>query len=194
MKLHHLLAAALLAAPGHAGSCGSAAKAVLDTFKEYKAKVDERCRNKRGPKCRGERLFTGLMNTMGRWFDTRVSKNQWATIGPRRLTFARQKGTLVGTSGRLFLTALPMFDKKVTLTLKKTYGKGKTGIVENSAEAFLRMWERTHEARRGPVSEVAYKSGWLGQAAKGKGVRRPAPTSRTMTRPKRSGTMTRPRR
>ena len=43
MKPHGLLALAVLAAPAHAGSCGSAAKVVIDVFQRYKAEVDQKC-------------------------------------------------------------------------------------------------------------------------------------------------------
>jgi microsomal dipeptidase-like Zn-dependent dipeptidase len=127
MKLHHLLALALLAAPSQAGSCGSAAKVVRDVFLKFDAEVAANCKAGSPGDC-AVGLFSGLVKSLGRWFDAGVSKNQWATIGPRRLTFARQNGTLAGTSGRLFLTAVPMIDGEVTLTLKKTGGKGKASV------------------------------------------------------------------
>ena len=86
----------------------------------------------------------------------------------------------------------------------RSYGVD-TGIVDNSAEAFLKMWERAHGPRKGPVTDAEYRAGWLGQGNRVTGRRTGGTVQRgvtrtgtgkrgTMARPKGRGTMRRPRR
>jgi hypothetical protein len=52
----------------------------------------------------------------------------WAMIGPRALTTTWQSGTIVGTAGRLWIQQAPSLVSSVTVKVKKTGKKGKTGV------------------------------------------------------------------
>lgn len=55
--------------------------------------------------------------------------NSWATIGPRSLKIngRSERGTIMGQTNRTFITP-PAKNNTVTITLRKTDGKAKTGV------------------------------------------------------------------
>ena len=58
-----------------------------------------------------------------------AKNNSSLTIGPRLLKpNTWEKGTIWGTTGRLFITAVPMDLDEVSLIIKELDGKGKVGI------------------------------------------------------------------
>jgi len=60
----------------------------------------------------------------------KLAKNSWATIGPRELVWGKkEKGTLVGTLGRMFVSGTPVTKDKLKVTVNRTKGKGKARVV-----------------------------------------------------------------
>jgi len=58
-----------------------------------------------------------------------VKKTSWAAIGPRDLTFGKtHKGRLLGTTGRMFITPVPINKENVKIKMKKKAGKSRTSI------------------------------------------------------------------
>lgn len=58
-----------------------------------------------------------------------VKKTSWAAIGPRELTFGKtHKGRLFGTTGRTFITPVPIFDESINIKLNKKAGKSRTSV------------------------------------------------------------------
>lgn len=56
------------------------------------------------------------------------AKGEWATIGPRMLGPTPEEGTLVGTSGRTFVTTAPANTGKATVRIVKTDGRVGTEV------------------------------------------------------------------
>jgi hypothetical protein len=52
----------------------------------------------------------------------------WAAIGPRPLTDTWQSGNIIGTTGRVWVQQAPAATYSVTVKVKKTGMKGKTGV------------------------------------------------------------------
>ena len=57
-----------------------------------------------------------------------MAKGDWATIGPRMLGPTWEEGTLVGTSGRTFVTIAPANTGKATVRILKTDGRVETEV------------------------------------------------------------------
>lgn len=58
-----------------------------------------------------------------------VGKTSPKTLGPRQLRpNTWEEGSIPGTFGRLFVTAMPMHEDTVSITIKELDGKGKVGI------------------------------------------------------------------
>ncbi|MEM8887616.1 MAG: hypothetical protein AAGD28_06485 [Bacteroidota bacterium] len=57
------------------------------------------------------------------------ARNRWATIGPRHLALNNRQatGTILGQTNRTFVT-VPARGNSVTITLRKTDGRAKTGV------------------------------------------------------------------
>ena len=73
--------------------------------------------------------YANLTEKMIDFWNNAVGHN-WAVIGPRQLSMNTDlKGTLWGTSGRMFVTAYPMASDKVTITIDERDGKAKTSVV-----------------------------------------------------------------
>ncbi len=74
-------------------------------------------------------FYSGLSKSLIGWWNTQVAHNAWATIGPRRLTLnSNLDGTLIGTSGRMFVS-FPMENDKLTITVSERDGKAKTSVI-----------------------------------------------------------------
>ncbi|MDQ4075329.1 MAG: RICIN domain-containing protein [Chloroflexota bacterium] len=68
-----------------------------------------------------------LQRMISFWNDN--ANNTWATIGPRRLEFGEnQRGRLLGTGGRIFISPVPMPEDEVTVRVHKRGGKGKASV------------------------------------------------------------------
>jgi microsomal dipeptidase-like Zn-dependent dipeptidase len=109
-------------------ACGSGPELAADIWQEYKEQTREAgcyidwapssverwgaCMREYSklPAQLGEELI-GFWNSM--------AKNEWATIGPRRVEPGRNTGTLVAPGNRLWLTHTPEFMDEVTLTVTK---------------------------------------------------------------------------
>jgi len=63
---------------------------------------------------------------LGYW--NSMAKGGWATIGPRMLGPTWEEGTLVGTSGRTFVTTAPANTGKATVVIRKTDGRVGTEV------------------------------------------------------------------
>lgn len=73
--------------------------------------------------------------------------NNWATIGPRKLTTDEtHTGRLVSTTGRLFITPTMLYTDSVTLEIKKVEGKARTEVTacvyEPGGDRFI-VWDFT---------------------------------------------------
>jgi hypothetical protein len=86
--------------------------------------------------------------------------NSWATIGPRDMEFGKTyTGTLVGTSGRLFISPYPSTSDEVTVTIDETDGKAKTAVVvckvnkNNEATQVAEKWFNDTDERQDKKDE-----------------------------------------
>lgn len=62
-------------------------------------------------------------------FHSIVGRTSAMTIGPRLLPLGSwQRGQVLGTAGRMFVTAVPMTEDSVRLRLRERSGRGKVGI------------------------------------------------------------------
>jgi hypothetical protein len=69
------------------------------------------------------------LNAAMRKFWRKMVKGSWATIGPRKLVYGKkEKGTLLAVGGRMFIASRPTGKESVTVTVKKTDGRGKAGV------------------------------------------------------------------
>jgi len=102
----------------HAAGCGSVGKIAADPWQEYEQQTKAagcyvdwapssieryaQCVREYGklPLQIGEEMI-GFWNAM--------AKNEWSTLGPRRIEFGGNKGTLVAPGNRMWLTATPAF-------------------------------------------------------------------------------------
>ncbi|NOY86753.1 MAG: PASTA domain-containing protein [Deltaproteobacteria bacterium] len=58
-----------------------------------------------------------------------VKKTSWAAIGPRDLTFGKtHNGRIFGTTGRIFITPVPIKGGHVNIRLEKEAGKSRTSV------------------------------------------------------------------
>ncbi|MDF1581405.1 MAG: PASTA domain-containing protein [Desulfuromonadales bacterium] len=58
-----------------------------------------------------------------------VKKTSWAAIGPRDLTFGKtHNGRIIGTTGRMFITPVPILDETIKIKLNKKAGKSRTSV------------------------------------------------------------------
>ncbi|MFV1956906.1 MAG: hypothetical protein ACC669_03940, partial [bacterium] len=58
-----------------------------------------------------------------------VKKTSWAAIGPRDLTIGKtHNGRIFGTTGRMFITPVPINKGHATIKLKKKAGKSRTSV------------------------------------------------------------------
>ena len=134
-----VLIAAVLAFPAvaSAGSCGSAASVTSDLWDEWGevAKVVG---------CAGVAAASGgftytacyaSANKMDKAmkkmvsFWNKMAGNSWAKLGPRRLSFDTwYEGSVLGMTGRVFVSPHPSPTKRVTVKVKKTGGKGKAEV------------------------------------------------------------------
>ena len=58
-----------------------------------------------------------------------VKKTSWAAIGPRELTFGKtHNGRIIGTTGRMFITPVPINKGHVNIKINKEAGKSRTGV------------------------------------------------------------------
>jgi hypothetical protein len=75
-------------------------------------------------------FYTDMTSALTTWWNTTVGKNGWGKIGARHLADGApaEDGTLIGTSGRQFVT-FPMKDDTATLTITERDGKAKTNVV-----------------------------------------------------------------
>lgn len=64
-------------------------------------------------------------------FWNQQANNSWATVGPRRLDLdmSPQSGTVIGTTGRMFVSSIPMSQPRVRLRLEEQSGRGKARAV-----------------------------------------------------------------
>lgn len=63
-------------------------------------------------------------------FWNKQAGNSWAKIGPRRLDFdVWHEGNIVGTTGRMFVSAYPSPNKRINVKVKKLDNKGKVEVV-----------------------------------------------------------------
>jgi len=57
-------------------------------------------------------------------------KHAWAKIGPRKIEVGKsEKGRIVSTGSRLFITSSPLNVDKITIEIQETDGKGKTHVM-----------------------------------------------------------------
>lgn len=76
----------------------------------------------------GNNVVTFINDLVRYW--NQNANNSWSTIGPRKMEIGeRYNGKLIGTSGRLFITPVPIPQNRVTITIKEKNGKAKTGVV-----------------------------------------------------------------
>jgi hypothetical protein len=74
-------------------------------------------------------FYTGLIDSLTGWWNTKVANNEWSTLGPRRFTAnTDHDGTLLGTSGRMFIT-FPMKEDNATILISERDGRAKTSVV-----------------------------------------------------------------
>ena len=74
-------------------------------------------------------FFSGLTKSLVGWWNNQVADNNWSTLGPRRLTLnTNLDGTLVGTTGRMFIS-FPLENDTLTITTSERDGKAKTSLI-----------------------------------------------------------------
>ena len=94
-------------------------------------------------------------------FWNNMSKNSWATIRPRQLSFgATLQGKLVSTGGRMFVSAEPLDNDTVNLKIKKTDGKAKTSVTvcKDDHGKKSKVWEFTIDNGKDNVGKTWTKS------------------------------------
>jgi hypothetical protein len=128
---------ALAARPAHATGCESAASVTSDIWAEWGTEI-------KIVGCIGVAAASGgmtfdscyasankldklIQNMIAFW--NKQANNSWAKIGPRRLDFDMwHEGNIIGTTGRMFISAYPAHKKHVRLKITKLDGKGKVGV------------------------------------------------------------------
>ena len=75
-------------------------------------------------------FYTGLARSLTSWWNTQVANNNWSTLGPRNLEMDKNlDGKLIGTSGRMFIAAVPLETDSATIKISERDGKGKASFV-----------------------------------------------------------------
>ncbi len=122
----------------HAGSCDSGAKVVADIWEKHDDVV-------KGLGCvvvmvasegvvplnpcldAADKVAKVATQMIAFW--NSMAGDSWATIGPREFKLGEtNKGTLVSTGGRMFITSSPLDKDKLDVKIKKTDGKAKTHV------------------------------------------------------------------
>jgi microsomal dipeptidase-like Zn-dependent dipeptidase len=68
-----------------------------------------------------------LLDQMVGWWNS-AANNGWATLGHRNLGIEPEEGTIVGTTGRLFVGLAPTNSGRVTVELERRSGNGRTQV------------------------------------------------------------------
>ena len=110
------------------GSCASAAQVTSDVWK-YGGPIVTEALKAAGPAgVTVSEALKAAAKGVKAW-NKLVGKKSWATIGPRQLSFGKwQKGRVVGTTERVFISPIPAL-RPVTVEFHKLEGKGEVRVV-----------------------------------------------------------------
>lgn len=135
------LAACLIASSAqtaHAGSCDSGTKIMSDVWAEHDEVVKKlgcaivavASEGMVPPNaCLDAADKTAKVATQMIAFWNKMAGDGWAKIGPREFKLGSvNKGTLVSTGGRMFITSTPLEKDGLDIKIKKTDGKAKTHV------------------------------------------------------------------
>ena len=115
-----------------AQGCKSATSVVSDIFNNYgKILATLGCSLTNQTSCLGDaKKYAQMTSDMVAYWNKRSKTSSWATIGPRRLDFAKDHvGKIVSTGGRMFISPIPSNKSTLNVSISELDGKGKTSVV-----------------------------------------------------------------
>ncbi len=115
--LFAVLFASVLTTKAQTPSCSSATAAVTTMWNKY---------GQWNPDIATGAYMSKVEQAVRAW--NQVAQNSWATLGPRSLKRSQTaRGTILGQTNRTFVMP-PSLRRNVTITIKKTNGRAKTGV------------------------------------------------------------------
>lgn len=115
-----------------AQGCKSATVVVKDIFNNYgKVLTKFGCTLAVPAACLADtKIYSSMTKEMIEYWNDQSGTTQWATIGPRLLEYNKaEKGTLVSTGGRMFITAIPSNKDELTVDIQELDGRAETSVV-----------------------------------------------------------------
>lgn len=135
----------------YAGSCDSAAKVTEDIWEKY-GSVIKTVDVVEKPAM--------VLDSMFKFWNSMVG-NTWKKIGPLQLTLdSTQKGKIVGTGGRMYISVQPLDEDQIELKIKKTDGKGKASVLvcTDNHGSKTKVWEFTIDNGKDNVGQTWNKT------------------------------------